>query len=930
VTLAAGARLGPYEIVSALGAGGMGEVYRARDTRLKREVALKILPESVATDPDRLARFQREAEVLASLNHPNIAAIHGLEDAGSIRALVMELVEGETLADRIARGSIPVDGALPIARQIAEALEAAHEQGIIHRDLKPANIKLRPDGTVKVLDFGLAKALEPISAVGMDTTASPTITSPAMMTGAGVLLGTAAYMSPEQARGKLADKRADIWAFGCVLYEMLTGKPAFGGDEVSDVLASVLAREPDWTMLPGQLSPVLATVLKRCLHKDRKHRMRDIGDVALALEGAFDTTPEPAYAVKARRSRWRRAIPVAAALVLGALLVSLIGWSVSPAEEPRPISRFDHHVPPDQTFRSNGRAVLALAADGRHFVYNTERGLYLRSMGALQPQLIPGTETKPGHKDLQIPAGPFFAPDGESVGYFEGGQLKRIDIRGGTPFVICAAEPSFGASWEADNTILFGQSGAVGRVNPGAGSTGIMRVSANGGMPQLVVRANQGEFLYGPQLLPGDDSILFTATNAIGGTRWHAAQVVVQSLSSGERTVLLQGSDARYVATGHLIYAADDALFAVRFDPARRALLGGPVSVVNDLVRAADQARQTPAANYGISDNGTLVYLTGRGFQGSSPFGTLVWVDRRGREEPLGAPRVRYSAPRLSPDGTRVAFEARNPQSDVWIWEIRRRLLTQVTSDAPSDVLPVWSPDGQRLVWASDRGGGLANLYAQAADGTGAVERLTVSPRSQRPSSFTPDGTQLVVAEADPTQTGGAAVLGILPMRGDGHVNGWGEPSIPGINAEISPDGRWILYEAREGGQAEVYVRPFRASTARRWQVSTNGGREPLWARNGRELFYLGPDGTLMGVPIDVGTGDMSLTAGIPAPVIAAGAYFTETAFHRGRSYDVSADGARFLRIKIDESGAEENTDARRFVIVENWAEELKRLAPRN
>jgi hypothetical protein len=706
MSLAPGVRLGAYEVLAPLGAGGMGEVYRARDTRLKREVALKILPESVATDPDRLARFQREAEVLASLNHPNIAAIHGLEDAGSIRALVMELVEGETLADRIARGSIPVDEALPIARQIAEALEAAHEQSIIHRDLKPANIKLRPDGTVKVLDFGLAKALEPISAVGMDATASPTITSPAMMTGAGVLLGTAAYMSPEQARGKLADKRADIWAFGCVLYEMLTGKPAFGGDEVSDVLASVLAREPHWTMLPGQLSPVLATVLKRCLHKDRKHRMRDIGDVALALAGAFDTTPEPAYAVEARRSLRGRAIPVVAALVLGGLLVGLVAWSRSPAEPPRALSRFDHHVPPDQTFRSNGRAVLALSADGRHFVYNTERGLYLRSMGALEAQLIPGTETRPGHVDLQVPAGPFFAPGGESVGYFEGGELKRIDVSGGAPFVICAAERTFGASWETDNTILFGQSGRFGSVRAGPERAGIMRVSANGGMPQLVVPANEGEFLYGPQLLPGGDAVLFTATTAIGGNRWDAAQVVVQSLSSGKRTVLLRGSDARYVATGHLLYAVEDALFAVPFDPARLALLGGPVSVANGLVRAGDQARQTPAANYAISDNGTLVYLMGGGFQGSSPFGTLVWVDRRGREEPLGAPRRRYSAPRLSPDGTRVAFEARNPHSDMWIWEIRRRLLTQVTSDAASDVLPVWSSDGQRLVWASDRAGG--------------------------------------------------------------------------------------------------------------------------------------------------------------------------------------------------------------------------------
>jgi eukaryotic-like serine/threonine-protein kinase len=434
-------------------------------------------------------------------------------------------------------------------------------------------------------------------------------------------------------------------------------------------------------------------------------------------------------------------------------------------------------------------------------------------------------------------------------------------------------------------------------------------------------------------LLPGGDAVLFTATTAIGGNRWDAAQVVVQSLSSGKRTVLLQGSDARYVATGHLLYAVDDALFAVPFDPARLALLGGPVSVANGLVRAGDQARQTPAANYAISDNGTLVYLTGGGFQGSSPFGTLVWVDRRGRAEPLEAPRRRYSAPRLSPDGTRVAFEARNPQSDMWIWEIRRRLLTQVTSDAASDVLPVWSPDGQRLVWASDRGGGLVNLYTQSADGTAGLERLTDSPTSQRPSSFTPDGTRLVIADADPTRRDAArdpAVLATLSMRGDRYMTDLGQPAIVGINAEFSPDGRWVAYEAPEGGQSQVYVRPFGALGERRWQVSTNGGREPLWARSSRELFYLAPDGTLMGVPIEAGTGDASFAAGIPAPVVAPGAYYTETAFHRGRSYDVSADGARFLRIKIDERGTEENTGARRFVIVHGWYEELKGLQPRN
>jgi serine/threonine-protein kinase len=566
--------------------------------------------------------------------------------------------------------------------------------------------------------------------------------------------------------------------------------------------------------------------------------------------------------------------------------------------------------------------LVALSPDGRHFVYNSERGLYLRSMGALEAELIPGTETRPGHVDLQVPSGPFFSPGGDAIGYFENGQLKRIDMRGGVPFVICAAKPSFGASWAPDNTILFGQ------------AEGIMRISASGGTPQLIVAARKGEFLYGPQLLPGGESVLFTATTAIGANRWDAAHVVVQSLSSGERTVLLQGSDARYAATGHLLYALDDALFAVAFDPNRRVLAGAPVPVANSLVRAADQTRQTPAANYDISDNGTLVYLTGRSFSGASPFGTLVWVDRQRREEPLGAPRRRYSVPRLSPDGTRVAFEARDPQSDVWIWEIKRRVLTQVTADSTADTLPVWSPDGRRLVWASSRAGGLSNLYTRSADGATQVERLTDSPASHRPYSFMPDGARLVFGRADPAlgagATGaGAAALAILGLRDDRRVANLAEPAIVGLNAEVSADGHWLAYQSREAGQEQVYVRPLGALSERRWQVSTNGGREPLWARSGRELFYLAPDGALMSVRIQASPGETSFAAGIPVEVIGAGAFLTENAFHRGRSYDISSDGERFLRIKIDE-GMEERDDSRRFVIVENWTEELKRLQPRN
>jgi eukaryotic-like serine/threonine-protein kinase len=541
MSLAAGSRLGCYEIGSPLGAGGMGEVYRARDTRLKRDAALKILPESFATDPDRLARFQREAQVLASLNHPNIAHVYGLEQSDGIQALVMELVEGPTLADRIAQGPIPVDEALPIAKQIAEALEAAHEQGIIHRDLKPANIKVRSDGTVKVLDFGLAKALEPVSVANLNATASPTITSPAMMTGVGMLLGTAAYMSPEQARGKTVDKRSDIWAFGCVLYEMLTGRRAFGGEDVTETLAAVVKSEPAWDAVPDTVSPSVRTFLHRCLQKNVKQRLHDIADMRMALEGAFETAGR--QSVPVAQPVWQRMLPFAVTAMLAILATGLAAWFLWPSTEPPLVSRFDVVLPQGEQFRSTGRTVMAISPDGRQFVYNATGGLYLRTMGELAARLIPGTE--------ELLTNPTFSPDGQSVAYFQDAQLKRIAISGGAPVVICAATNPFGVSWEADNSILFGQ------------ADGIMRVSANGGTPELAIRAEKGEPVHGPQMLPDGESVLFSVTRATSQARWDQADIVVQSLRTGQRTMMLKGgSDARYVPTGHLIYALEDGLFA--------------------------------------------------------------------------------------------------------------------------------------------------------------------------------------------------------------------------------------------------------------------------------------------------------------------------------------------------------------------------------
>src|SRR5436190_2850075 len=542
VALTPGTRLGIYEIAEQIGAGGMGEVYRATDTNLKRSVAIKALPASVAGDADRLARFRREAEVLAALNHPNIAAIYGFEKTSDVTALVMELVEGEDLSQRIARSAIPLDEALPIATQIADALEAAHEQNIIHRDLKPANIKVRADGTVKVLDFGLAKAFDAhASGAAANGINAPTITSPAM-TQAGMILGTAAYMSPEQARGRSVDRRADIWAFGAVLFEMLTGTRAFAGDNITDTLAAVVSAEPDWRLLPAGLPPAVGSCVRRCVHKDPRQRVQAIGDVRLALEGAFETTTDQAAVIVPIAQRaWRRALPLVTLLV-GAVASAVVAWSIWPKAQPDAVNRFVHILPDGQVNRSLTRPVVALSANGRSIAYNTHRGLYMRTMDELEGRLIPSDEEV---------SNPFFSPDGRWIGYFVGYELKRLSVDGGAPIVVCRTTSNpFGAIWTRDDTILFGQ------------AEGIFRVPAVSGTPELVIRALPGERVFVPQRLPSGDSVLFTVTT---GT-WDEGRIVVASLSTGERTVLLQGgSDARFVPTGHLLYARGDALLAVAF-----------------------------------------------------------------------------------------------------------------------------------------------------------------------------------------------------------------------------------------------------------------------------------------------------------------------------------------------------------------------------
>src|SRR5262245_34773646 len=598
MALTIGTQLGSMEVTALIGRGGMGEVYRARDTKLKRDVAIKILPDEFSRDADRVSRFQREAEVLASLNHPNIAAIYDLQEANGSRYLVLELVEGETLADRIARGPIPVEEALDVARNICEALEAAHEKGIIHRDLKPANVKITPDGKVKVLDFGLAKAMFGTA------TATTLSNSPTLLNGSmgGMIVGTAAYMSPEQARGREADQRSDVFAFGCVLYEMLTGRQAFRGEDVSDVLAAVLRTEPDLNLLPPNLNPRLLELLRRCLAKNRKDRWYAVGDLRVEIETILTESHglNAAHVPSARMPRWRLAAVISITALLAAFATAQIVWHPRP-NSPASISRFSFVLPDGQGITRGGRPVIAISPGGENIVYQANRQLYLRSMAALDARPMEGTNLDA--------ADPFFSPDGKWLGFYAVAErkLKKIAITGGTAVTVSEVDFPSSASWTAEGQILL--------ADP---RKGILRVSANGGKPETLIAAKAGEVMLGPQLLPDRDHVLFTVssqTSTVGAVRPQysdKAQIVAQSLKSGERKTLIEGgADARYVATGHLVYATGNVLFAVPFDLAKVQVTGGPVPVVEGVERADAPGNSGPA-RYAISDQGTLIYVLER------------------------------------------------------------------------------------------------------------------------------------------------------------------------------------------------------------------------------------------------------------------------------------------------------------------------------
>ncbi len=900
-----GSRFGTYEILSALGAGGMGEVYRARDSRLNRDVAIKILLPAVANDRDRLARFSREAQVLASLNHPNIAAIYGVEGAADATALVLELVDGPTLADLIAKGPIPLDEALPIARQIADALEAAHERDVIHRDLKPANVKVRRDGTVKVLDFGLAKTLDDGATASSSAPQSAPITTPAM-TEAGMILGTAAYMSPEQSRGGVVDRRSDVWAFGCVLYEMLTGRRAFEGEDLSDTLVAVRKAEPAWSALPPATPDSIRRLLRRCLAKDRKTRLPDIGSARLDIDEALAAPADDRPAAAASQPRWVRGwVWVPALVALTAVLAGGAMW-LAMREPPSGPIRLTIGLPdPTLTGASINNWDMAISPDGQRVVYLAGEGsslqLYLRPLDQLQAKMLPAGD------DV---VSPFFSPDGEWIGFVEESAgpmeavMKRMAITGGTPVTIAPVAGIRGASWSSDGTIVFATLDV---------KSGLLRVPVAGGTPEpITAPPDVGTDYYYPEVLPGGRAVLYTIVRPRqGGSSSGPFQVAVLDLSTREQKVLIEGgSNARYSTSGHLVYAVEGTLRAVPFDLRTLQVRGDPAPVLDGVV-----TKPPGVADFAVAQNGTLVYRTGSVFgQGAR---TLVWVDRQGREEPVPAPPRRYSHLSLSPDGAQVALDVQDQQNDIWIWNFDRQILSRASFDAAPEGSTVWTPDGKRIAYT--RVGDNSGLYWQMADGSGSPERLTRSDRPQIPTGFSPDGHSLIFSEplAAPRDL---ATVGMTGERATELL--LGNTPFDETGGDISPDGRWLAYESNESGKREIFVRPFPNVTAGRWQVSTNGGTRPKWSRTGRELFYWVPTseatGQLMAAPIETGPTFTSRPPRLAFPR----SYLTgET----GRAYDVSADGQRFLMIK--DAPAARSSPAE-FVVVLHWVEELKRLVP--
>ncbi|MGD8331350.1 MAG: protein kinase [Acidobacteriota bacterium] len=900
-----GDTLGFYEIKEPLGAGGMGAVYRARDPRLERDVAIKVLPGDFATDPERLARFEREARLLAQLNHPNIAAIFGLEDDGERSFIVMEVVEGDTLADRIAAsGALELDDALAVARQIAEALEAAHENGVVHRDLKPANIKVTPDGQVKVLDFGLAKAAEPAgSASGVDMSHSPTM---AAATATGIILGTAAYMSPEQARGKPVDKRADIWAFGCVLYEMLTGHKAFDGETVSDAMAAILRAEPEWVRLPQRLPRPVDRLVRRCLVKEPRRRLRDIGDARTELEevlesgatGSTSAAPGTPAAGDERAAAAagapRRAFGLAswlpaglAAVVVGALAFWL-GSTMGPVDDSAagPVTRLTMPLPDGQRQDRIMTLPLAIAPDGSAVAYvartdDGDQGLFIRRLDSFDTIAVPDSHAA----DI-----PFFSPDSRNVGFFSGGYIKRVSVTGGPPSNVAAASSPFGASWGRDGTIVYAPN-----LNGG-----LWRVSADGGEPERLSEPDFAAAGYAhvwPQHLPDGRHILFTTWGR------DASATYVLDLQTRERRRLgnYPAGGAMYLASGHIGFSdssGSGTFLAAPFDGAAvdRA---GPASPVLADVRFMDSASAHPYL--AVSETGVAVYV-----RQSAGDARLIWVDRQGTVTEAHRGERAYAAVRISPDGTRAVFHDEQGNLSLLDFERGGAVASLLRGTEFYSEAPIWHPSGERVTISSNEAGSW-DIYEIDVAARGEPRPLVTGDRDQFARSWSADGELLAYLEDNP-DTG--YDIWVLPRDGE-PVPVLQSPANE-IAPVLSPDGGLMAFVSNETGRSVVSVMTYPGGE--RSQVSGAGGESPVWAPDGRELFYRQGD-WLMSATVSL---DPELRVSAPVRLIEARWDRPGAQPH----FDIAPDGERFLAV------AERPTTE--FVVIQNWFEELRRVVPPN
>jgi Tol biopolymer transport system component/tRNA A-37 threonylcarbamoyl transferase component Bud32 len=873
-----GTRLGSLEITALLGKGGMGEVYRARDTKLKRDVAIKILPEEFSRDEDRLSRFQREAEILASLNHPNIAAIYSLEEANGSRYLVLELVEGQTLADRLKRGPPPIDEAVTISKHICEAIEAAHEKGIIHRDLKPANIKLTSDGIVKVLDFGLAKVRE------AEAQASDLSNSPTLMTAAsarGMILGTAAYMSPEQAKGQEANRTSDVWAFGCVLYEMLTGRPPFEGETVSEVFAGILKADPDWKRLPTGTPENIRRLLLRCLRKERRFRLQHIGDARLEIEEIEEPQSRVASQFVPRR---RERLAWATGLVVLAVLAAAMGIREFRGVPPAAEMRVEISTAPTADLAS-----IAISPDGRKIVFvATSAGqskLWVRPLDSVSGRALAGTDGA---------FFPFWSPDSQSVGFFAEGKLKRVDVDRGAVQILAEAPAGRGGSWNREGTIIF---------TPNALQSPILRILATGGTtPSAVTRLETTKETNHrfPQFLPDGHHFLYYV---LGTAESHGVYVGDLDGSRARRLIDVDSAPV-YESSGHLFFVRQGTLFAQEFDVARLELKGNPFSVA-ERIGTVNTAAGSAAVS--ASSVGPIIYRTALA-GGQRQF---LWLDRSGKEIGKAGDPLDVFSPSISRDNRRVVFyQAINNNFDVWLLDLGRNVLSRFTSDAAADLDPIWSPDGRRIAFRSNRKGAY-DLYIKPATGPGSEELLLASGQDKRTLDWSPDGRFLLYADLDP-KTG--IDIWALPIDGDRKPFPVVRTNFEEDIAQFSPDGKWIAYQSNESGRYEIHIQPFPGPGGHTPPVSTNGGAQVRWRSDGKELFYIALDGRLMAVPIRIASNAQTIEAGSPVPLFATrvgGALFLSGIGNQ--QYDVSLDGQRFLMNTIIEEAPSPIT------VILNW-----------